>query len=258
MRLFFFIWILSIPICAAQTVKSVSETALDANHFVGIDSYNNTYFIKDMAFTKKGNGQTYVFNDFQLGNITTVDIINPLKIVVFYEDVNTVLLLDNQLNEIERINFNNLPEFINVSAATNASNNRLWIFNIDSQQLELFDYKNLRKIVVSQPFPGKFIGQSSNFNYCFTLTDYKLRAFNIYGSLLWEKAADGYKTLVQQNENVVVVKDNQLFYFSEEDVEPKRLEIPEITVKELQLTRDFLYIYDGKILHTFSITQPKK
>jgi len=248
---------MAIPVCSGQTLKPVNETILDADRFVGIDSYNSTYVIKDMALNKKGNGQNYVFNDFQLGNITSVDIINPLKIVVFYEDVNTVLLLDNQLNEIERVNFSNLPEFINVSAATNASNNRLWIFNTDSQQLELFDYKNSRKTTVSQPFSGNLIQQSSNFNYCFTLSGLKLRAFNIYGSLLWERNTEGYELLVQHNENVIAMKENMLFYFSEGSSDSNLLQIPEITVKELQLTRDFLYIYDGKTLHTFSITQPK-
>jgi hypothetical protein len=37
--------------------------------------------------------------------ITKVDLQNPLKIVLFYESFNSALLLDNQLNEIQKINF---------------------------------------------------------------------------------------------------------------------------------------------------------
>ena len=36
-----------------------------------------------------------------------------------------------------------------------------------------------------------------------------------------------------------------------------KLEMPEIIVKDLQLSDDFLYIYDGAILHTYSLTIPK-
>ena len=118
---------------------------MKADMFVGLDSYQNTYFVKDKVLHKQGKDGNYIFNDFQLGDIASVDIINPLKIVVFYEDTNTVLFLDNKLNEIERLNFNEIAEFINLGCATNAGGNKLWIFNVDSQQLELYNYRDQRQ-----------------------------------------------------------------------------------------------------------------
>ena len=118
--------------------------------------------------------------------------------------------------------------------------------------------------VVSQPFRGKLISQASNFNYCFVLTQNKLRAFNVYGSLLNEVDSEGYEKIVQQNENLVALKGDSLYYIADfaqhKDIfkEPIKLELPEITIKDLQLSTDFLYIYDGKILHTFTLTLPKK
>lgn len=235
------------------------------DRFVGIDNFKNSYFIKDRVLHKQGGDGNFMFNDLQLGRITSVDIINPLKVVVFFQDTNTVVLLDNKLNEIERINFSNLRQFLNVSAATNAGNNRLWIFNIDTQQLELYNYRAKMQTVVSQPLPGKLIAQTSNFNYCFTLTEKKLRTFNVYGSLLNEIPMEGYEKIVQQNENLVALKENSLYYIPDfakrnEEIpqETIKLELPEMTVKDLQLTNDFLYIYDGKNLHTFTLTLPKK
>lgn len=235
------------------------------DRFVGIDNFKNTYFLKDRVLHKQGKDGNYDYNALQLGRITTVDIINPLKVVVFFQDTNTVVLLDNKLNEIERINFNNLRQFLNVSSATNAGSNSLWIFNMDTQQLELYNYRAKMQTVVSQPFPGKLIAQASNFNYCFTLTEKKLRAFNVYGSLLNEAPSDGYDRIVQLNENLVALKENSLYYIpdfakrNEEGFrETVKLELPKMTIKDLQLTNDFLYIYDGKNLHTFTLTLPKK
>ena len=37
----------------------------------------------------------------------------------------------------------------------------------------------------------------------------------------------------------------------------KKIFSPEFNIKDLQLTQDFLYIYDGKQLHTFSLKLPK-
>ncbi len=249
----------------AQSLAPVNKNPLVAEKFVGVDNYKNTYFVKDRVLHKQGPDGNFIFNDLQLGRISSVDIINPLKVIAFFQDTNTVVLLDNKLNEIERINFNNLPQFLNVSMATNAGNNSLWLFNVDTQQLELYNYGSKLQTVVSQPFPGKLISQASNFNYCFTLMEKKLRAFNIYGSILNEADSEGYEKIVQQNENLVALKQNELYYIPDfarrnETIlnETVKLQLAEITIKDLQLTNDFLYIYDGENLHTFKLTLPTK
>lgn len=249
----------------AQTINSIEKVPFSADHFIGVDNYKNVYFIKNRTINKQGPDGVFNFNDLQLGRVTSVDIINPLKIIAFFQDTNTVVFLDNKLNEIDRINFNNLPQFMNVSTATNAGNNSLWLFNIDTQQLELYNYGSKLQTVVSQPIPGKLVSQASNFNYCFVLTEKKLRAFNIYGSILNEVPSEGYEKIVQHNENLIALKENSLYYIpdfprhdNEIDHSTTKLKLPEITIKDLQLTNDFLYIYDGKNLHTFTLTIPKK
>jgi hypothetical protein len=241
-----------------QAVKLIESTPFKADTFIGVDGYKNLYFVKTNVFHKQGAEGSFMFNDYQLGQISSVDIINPLKIVLFYEDVNTVVLVDNKLSEIERINFNNVPDLINVSTATNAGNNKLWIFNVDTNQLELYDYRSQRRTTVSQPFVGKLLSQASNFNYCFMLTERKLRTFNVYGSLLSELAAEGFEKIVQQNENVLALKRNELFYISENSIKPIKIPISENTIKDLQLTQDLLYIYDGINILIYKLTQPKQ
>ena len=249
----------------AQEFKLVSSAQLNATNFVGIDSYKNTYYVKDMVLYKKGPSGNFTFNDFQLGNLSVVDIINPLKIVLFYEDTNTVLLLDNRLNLIERITFNNLIEFINISTVTNAGNSQLWIFNVDSQQLELYNYVSNQKVIVSQPFPGKLISQASNFNYCYVLTENQLRKFNRYGSLISEFPMTGYEKIIYHNKNIIALKENELFLVKKDPlnlesliIKPINITLPENKIKDLYLTEDFLYIYDGKNLLIFSYKSSKQ
>ncbi len=258
MKHLFIISLIFVQITIGQELKPTASIPLTADTFVGIDSYTNYYFIKDGVFHKQGPEGTFVFNDYLLGKITSVDIINPLKIILFYEDVNMVVLLDNKLNEMERINFNTLADFINIGTATNAGNNSLWVFNIDTQQLELFNYRTKRRTTVSQPFAGKLISQASNFNYCFILTENKLRKLNLYGSMLSERNVKGFEKIVMQNEKLIGLKGNMLFFISENSVEPIKIPLPENTVKDLQFTQDLLYIYNGINILTFSLTQPKQ
>lgn len=264
MKKLFVLFLLLSQFGLAQTLTFESAKPLLADRFIGLDTYKNTYFIKDFVIHKQGPDGNFRFTDLQLGRITSVDIINPLKVIAFYQDTNTVVMLDNKLNEIERINFSNLPNFLNVSTATHAGNNSLWLFNVDTQQLELYNYGSNMQTVVSQPFPGKLLSQASNFNYCFTLTEKKLRAFNIYGSILNEIPSEGFEKIIQQNENIVAQKDSSLYYLSDFarrdntiDHKAVPLELPEIVIKDLQLTHDLLYIYDGENLHTYTLTLPK-
>jgi hypothetical protein len=106
----------------------VDSFPLEADHFIGYDSYKNLFYTAGMVVHKTGPTGVFQFTDFQLGPISTVDIINPLNIVVYYGQTNTAILLDNRLNQIERINFNTIAPFINTSAATNAGSNKLWVF----------------------------------------------------------------------------------------------------------------------------------
>ncbi|WP_310991418.1 hypothetical protein [Aequorivita marina] len=265
MKHFFIFFLLISQFGIAQSLTSVKTVPFEADRFIGADNYKNLYFIKDRVINKQGPDGDFRFNDLQLGQITSVDIINPLKVIVFFKDTNTVVLLDNKLSEIERINFNNLPQFMNVSTATNAGNKSLWLFDVDTQQLELYNYSVKLQTVVSQPFSGSLISQASNFNYCFVLTENTLRAFNIYGSILNEVDSEGYEKIIQQNENLIALKDNSLYYMPDfakrnDKIVRKttKLELPIMEIKDLHLSNDILYLYDGKILHTFTLTIPKK
>ncbi|PHS67621.1 MAG: hypothetical protein COB12_02460 [Flavobacterium sp.] len=253
-----FLFILLIPFFGdSQELSFVEKIDLNTNQFIGYDSYNDLFYVKDQVLYKKTTSNLYNFKDFQLGEIYSVDIVNPMNIAVYYQDFNTVVLLDNKLTEIERVEFNNISEFTNTSQVTMAANNSLWIFNIDLQQLELYNYRSKIKTLVSQPINGEVLSFASNFNYCFVLTEEKIRAYNIYGSLLAEIYNEGFQKIVQLNENLIAIKDNELYYIDKETRESKKIKSPEITIKDLQLTQEFLYIYDENQVQKFTITLPK-
>ncbi len=127
--------------------------------------------------------------------------------------------------------------------------------NIDTQQLELYNYRNQRQTIVSQPFKGQLLAQASNFNYCYVLTESALYAFNIYGSALWKEAADGVTQVVQHNNSILLEQNNELYYYVEKDQDPLKIPTPDLTIKNLQLTQEYLHIFDGAQVHSFTLTK---
>lgn len=257
----FFFFLVCLSTCSFSQenyrVKVVEKTALTANRFVGVDSYNDLYYIHKRSLYKKTPSNTYSFNDFQLGDIGSVDLLNPLKITIYYPDFNTVVILDNRLNEIQRVNFNLQPPFLNVAGATTANDNRLWIFNIDSQQLELYNYRTHKQQPLSLPVSETYVTHQSNFNFCYLLTENKLRMYNIYGSALASLPNNSYDNFVIDKERLLVSKDNQLILISENLSKTYFIKSPEIAIKDLYLTDDFLYLYDGEFLHKTTLTLTK-
>ncbi len=257
MRLLLFFFFLAQGILAQQ-LTLVNKTSLAVDKFIGFDTYQHLYYLQNGALHKEGELGKFVFQDFQLGPVTSVDIINPLNVVVFYAEVNTVVFLDNRLNEKERIIFNDLPSLLNVSMASNAGNNRLWVFNVDTQQLELFHYRNMNATIVSQPIKGNLNSLCSNFNECTLLTTNSLLRVNNYGSLLFKMPADGFEKIVQHNDTLIALKENSLNLIDKESVLAIPFQFGEKPIKDLQLTQDFLYIYDGTTLYSYTLTQPKQ
>lgn len=240
----------------AQTLQLLDKSPLIADRFLGVDSYKNTYFIKNNSIIKETDGKQQSFAAFTLGEISEVDIINPLKIMVYYADFNTVVLLDNTLNEIERINFNLQEGFANIELVSVANNNSLWVFNKDTQQLEIFNYRSGKRTVISQPVVGDIVDFASNFNFCHLLTNRHVVSYNVYGSMLEQYQNPDYtKIWIGKNGLVGLGADGKLYLSHKPGV---KLELPKeqakITLKDLQLSHDFLYIYDGEFVYTFKLT----
>jgi len=241
----------------AQTYQFTDSLQLDADRFIGYDGYGHLYTINQGALHKSGDLGEFVFQEFQLGPIESVDLINPLNLVVYFREVNTVVFLDNRLNEIERINFNT-EGLANTAAVTNAGNNRLWVFDIDNQQLQLYDYRSKRSTLFSQPFQGIPIAMASDFNDCYVLTENKLRQINIYGSLLSEVATNNITRLSRNGNSVLCQQESKLLEWRENQWVILEIDLGKIAVTELQLTQDLLYIYNGITLYSYSKKQPKQ
>ncbi len=99
-----------------------------------------------------------------MGKIRKVDLHNPLKIILFYEDFNTIITLDNQLNETQKINFSDNQIPIVVSATGIASQNRFWIYNSLTQQIGLFNYLKNSYTPLTQQLRGNIRHYETDFN----------------------------------------------------------------------------------------------
>ncbi len=247
---------ITFPLLAQQNIKLkfISKEKSNLQTIAGIDNFGDFYhYNRQNIYIQRKSGKTIDFADIQLGKITSVDGFNPLKINVFYGDFNTVLILDNRLNEIYRINFNEITPYRNVSHVSTGFDNAIWLFNQDTQQLELFDYKQGILKAKTLPIANIVLGLVSNYNFVWLLTEDHLISYSYFGSMMSKMENDGYTDLIEINENIILKKKNKLFYFNGDFDNIIPLDLPELLIKAFFATDETLYIYDGEFLHQYQL-----
>ncbi|OXA79913.1 hypothetical protein SAMN05444397_106135 [Flavobacterium aquidurense] len=192
----------------------ISTFTVAIDDFLGYDSFGFSYHIKNNVFKKIKGNEVFEYKNVSLGNITKVDILNPLKIVLFYEDFNTVVLLDNQLNKMTEINFSQNTTPIVVSAIGMSTQNQLWIFNTLNQQIGLFDYLKNEYKTVSTPLTETIKYYQTDFNTFFWI-DKKNNWFScdIFGkTTALGKVSDFDKIEILNDHQYIFSKANLLYF----------------------------------------------
>ncbi len=246
---------LSAPVFAQQevTLNFIKKTKLNANLIAKVDNFEKLYYTQNSRLIKKDRDKETTYSNIQLGEMTSVDAYNPLKINIFYRDFNTAVVLDNRLAEITRIDFNALTPFRNATHISTGNDNTIWLFNQDTQQLEVYDYKNNFTRFVTLPIQGEVINLVSNYNFCWALTKDYIYTYSYFGSLVSKTENEGYTQISENNENLILLKDNTLFLRVKKEVEIQPLKLPELLIKQFFVTGETLYIYDDEYLHQYQL-----
>lgn len=261
-KLALLLFIASFSVVFSQTQKLTADKMdsfrFDGDAFLGYDSFGFYYTIKNNVFSKIGTRETLEYKNISLGKIAKVDLQNPLKIVLFYENFNAVVILDNQLNETQKINFSESIIPIVATAIGIASQNQLWVYNSLNQQLGFFDYLNKEYKTISVPFTESIKNYSSDFNV-FQWIDNKNNWYtcDIFGKIKSKGMVPDYEWIEIINENQCIYsKDAVLTLYDLEKGEKTEIEISEKTFKKFYYKDQILSIFTPTGITNYKIILP--
>jgi hypothetical protein len=196
--------------------SQMSEQFIEADEYIGDDSYGYQYFIKNNVFFKIKNKEFVQYKNLSLGKISKVDIQNPLRIVLFYENFNTTISLDNQLNEVQKINFSEKPEGIIPTAIGISSQNNLWVFNSLNQQLGLYNFVKNSYQTIGLPFEKNIKNYTSDFNYFYWIDESnQFYSADIFGKKKLLGQIPEYDSVSISDEKIIVFKKGEILYLFE-------------------------------------------
>jgi hypothetical protein len=110
-----------------------------ANDFL-VDDLGYLYTISDFSLVKhRDNGDTlFVYSRIDLGKISQVDLSNPLRPIVFYEETSNLCILDNTLSEQRLLSLWN-NNFGMVEMIASGVNQQFWVYDAINKELLLVD-----------------------------------------------------------------------------------------------------------------------
>ena len=199
--------------------------------FFTTDNLGNTYVIKGDEIKKysQTGDLVKIFSNNTTGKIASVDATNPLRILVFYKDFATIIILDDLLSQ-NGDPMNLLDYSLEQSdLICNSFNNGIWFFNRQNMELVRLDESfkpvvntgNLNRLLRTDLKPN-FMIEHNGYIYLNNPEEGVL-AFDIYGTY--------YKTIPVKDLQHLQVKGSVLFYYSEGIL--KSYDMKDLTQKEL-------------------------
>lgn len=113
-----------------------------AGHYsnMTVDNLGNIYALADnnsqMKKMKPNGDSLGIFNDIkQYGNIYSIDVSNPLKILLYYKDYTTIVILDRFLNNVNKVDLRQ-SGILQAKAVSQSYDNLFWVFDMQEYKLK--------------------------------------------------------------------------------------------------------------------------
>ncbi|WP_338376812.1 hypothetical protein [uncultured Flavobacterium sp.] len=239
-------------------IKKVDSTYTKSDIFIGKDNLKNDYFTFKNVIKKSNTTQEYEYQNLSFGKIEKICITNPLQIVVFYEDFNALILLDNQLNETQQINGNNFETPIKIEAFGLASQNQVWLYDGFLQKISLYNFKSNINKIISTPLTTMIKDYNSDFNYFYWISEeLDFYSISIFGKINNMGKIPEYDTIqIIDNTKIIYSKHKELYYFNTNKALAQKIDLNQKSFDKFFFNNGILSIFTNNQIINYKIDLP--
>ena len=237
--------------------EKLDSNAWEIDNYLGFDNQNNQYGIKNNVIIKRST-TNFEYKNIGLGKITNIDFQNPLQIIVFYKDFNTVVLLDNQLNELKRIDFNLNPELIQLEAVGLSAQNQLWIYDGITNRIGLYNITNDHLKWISTPIKSGIKNYFSDYTFFYWINDTnQLFSSTIYGTINTLGTVPKHdKMQLLSNSTALYFHENEIYFYEITKERSSKIKLTENFVGNFFFKDGILAIFTQNIITNYKLILP--
>ncbi|MFP3591291.1 hypothetical protein [Chryseobacterium sp. SIMBA_038] len=240
--------------CSLSAQKSIPFDTLKLKEAKDMlaDDYGNLYIYKnkDFSFTKydslgKQLGKLMFTVPFKVQNVQ-----NPLSIAFFSENAQEMKFVDQNLNEIQKVDFKQKFGFIRMAYAEDLQ--QLWLLDDSMKRLIQYNFRN-ETTINSYPFDASFDDLMDLMvfeNKIYILTKKQIRIYTFKFEKLFEAPIENGKRFRRENEFILVITNNSILKYIPEKEMVKIFEDPDAqivdknTLSYFEIKANNLYLYN--------------
>ena len=251
--LFFGLGILS----HAQGISLKQKIKVIPGHYqsFSIDNLDNIYLLSNSNLLKKYNADgdsVSVFNEVKkYGQVSLIDVSNPLKILLYYKGFSTIAILDGMLNLKNKIDLRRKGIF-NASAAGLSYDGKIWLYDeaenvlkkLDDEGNTIFKTADFRQLFSKALNPVKIFDQNQ-FIYMYDPLQ-GIYVFDYYGTYKNKIDITNWNHLNITNKYITGTGNKKLFRYDISSLQTKNWSLPaELSdFTQIFLKNDLLYILE--------------
>ncbi|MDV7699544.1 hypothetical protein N6B72_21750 [Chryseobacterium soli] len=246
--------------CAATAQKSLPLDTLKLKEAKDMlaDDYGSIYIYKnkDFSFTKydslgKQIGQLMFTVPYKVQNVQ-----NPLTVALFSENAQEMKFVDQNMNEIQRLDFKQKFGFIRMAYAEDLQ--QLWLLDDSTKRLIQYNFRN-ETTINSYPFDASFEDLMDLLvfeNKVYILTRKHIRIYSLKFEKLFEAPVENGKRFRRENEFILVITNNSILKYIPEKEMVKVFEDPDAKIVDKN-TSSYFEIKGNK-LYLYSLEKSKE
>ncbi len=228
-----------------------------------VDNLDNVYLLSNTNQLKKiaPNGDSLVFNDVRkYGKLFSMDATNPLKLLLFYKNFSTILVLDRYLNVRNTINLRK-QGIVRVTAIATSYDNNVWVFDEGDGKLkkindnseimtETVDFRNLFDTI---PSPSQIVDRDK-FVYLYDINQ-GFYTFDYYGTLKNRISLTGWSNTDVFSNTLFGFNDRTLYQYKQGSLNLKEYKLPPAfnNAMQIKVCNNKLYVLHEDGLQQFLI-----
>ena len=237
------------------STTSVGEERARGTRFVGKDILDNSYWITGNVVRKSKGANVLSFQEFGFGNVSSVDITNPMQLGVFYKDYNVWVNVDEHLALVNQYDFSELLPVYEVAFVANSVKNTLWIVDEVGRSINRYYPQTNRINKLYTLVREEVRDYYSDVNHLYWITeDYRLKGIDIYGNELLDVSIPKYDLFqVINTKSALYSFENKVFYLNFEKNQHMRIDIKEQRVLAFFYNTQKLSIFGNRILSNYQL-----
>jgi hypothetical protein len=243
-----------------QSLNLIKKLPVSAK-LIATDKLGNLYAVSEQEIIKFDvNGNLLQKNSIKsLGNIFTLDVSNPMKILAFFRDYNKVIFLDNMLAATPNGIDLSAIGFDQATLACTSHDNGIWLYNILNFEIVRMDPSlkithqsgNIAQLTGNAIKPIALFETNNRVYLCDTVQGVLI--FDVFGTYIKTIPIKSIRDLQVENNVLYFMDHNGFGSFNLDLIKEDEIALPEKNIQQIRLQKNrvFMRLPDSIVIYGY-------